>query len=105
MRCDTEPGRKHSCVAREKPPWHPSILGLSPDPEVAEQKKSYVVYLFPGKTREKGVYTNGPEGRVYTTEASDHQKEKKEGFCGGSVYFFFSVLGVQGWSPFATQEK
>ena len=34
------------------------FLGLSPDPEVTEQKKkSYGVYHFPGKTREKGKDT------------------------------------------------
>ena len=46
------------CKTREKeytPPWHPSFLGLSPDPEVTEQQKA-MVYHFPGKAREKGIH-------------------------------------------------
>ena len=44
---------------KRKPPplWHPSFLGLSPDPGVTEQtKKSYGVHHFPGKTRDKGKH-------------------------------------------------
>ena len=37
------------------PLWHPSSLGLSPDPEVTEQN-SYGVYHFLGKTKEKGMH-------------------------------------------------
>ena len=44
-----------------------------------------VYTLFLGKEG-KGVYSIGPERRVYTTEASDPEKEKKEGFHGGGVY-------------------
>ena len=45
----------------------------------------YTIFL--GK-QVKMVYTIGPERRVYTIEASDPEKEKKEGFHGGGVYFF-----------------
>ena len=55
------------------PPWHPSFLGLSPDPEVTEQR-SYGVHHFPGERREKGIHTICPERRVYTIEASDPEK-------------------------------
>ena len=68
------------------PLWHPSFLGLSPDPEVTEQKKAMVYTIFLGK-QGKRVYTIGPERRVGTIEASDPEKEKKEGFHGGGVYF------------------
>ena len=59
------PGKKKEKMRKTPPPWHPSFLGLSPDPEVteAESKKSYGVYHFPGKTKEKdiqGVSLNRP---------------------------------------------
>ena len=80
------------CHSGEKeytpPPWHPSFLGLSCPTLTSQSKKSYGVYLiFLGK-QGKRVYTRGPERRVYTIEASDPEKEKKEGFHGGGVYFF-----------------
>ena len=49
------------------PPWDPSFLGLSPEPEVTEQKKAMVYTIFLGK-QGKRVYTIGPERRVYTIE-------------------------------------
>ena len=66
-RCQSEiiPGKKE-CAP---PPWHPSFLGLSPDPEVTEQKKTMVQTIILGK-QWKRVYTLGPERRVYTIEAS-----------------------------------
>ena len=45
----------------------PSFLGLSPDPEITEQKKAMVYTTFLGK-QGKRVYTTGPERRVYTIE-------------------------------------
>ena len=36
----------------------------------------------------KLLYTTGPERRVYNVEASDPEKEKKEGFYGVGGYFF-----------------
>ena len=65
------------------PPWHPSILGLSPDPEVTEQK-SYGVYHLPGKA----VYTIGPERRSYTTEASDPEKKGRVSIVVAYTHFF-----------------
>ena len=54
------------------PPWHPSSLGRSPDPEATEQKKtmwkpspwenSHGVYNFLGKTREKGRHHKSGKG-------------------------------------------
>ena len=57
------------------PPQRPSFLGLSPDPEVTEQK-SYGVYHVLAK-QGKRLYTIGPERRVYTIEASDPEKEER----------------------------
>ena len=72
------------------PPWEPSVLGLSPDPEVTEQKKSYGVFHFPGKTREMGIHhRSGKKGLRH--RASDPEKEKKEGLHGGGVYFLDSL--------------
>ena len=49
-------------------------------------KKGYGVYNFPGKTREKGMrHRSGKKGIHH--RASDPEKEKKEGFHGGGVYF------------------
>ena len=56
----------------------------------SQSKKSYGVYHFLGKTRER-VYTIGPERRAYYHKASDPEKEKKEGLHGGGVYFFSSL--------------
>ena len=64
------------------PPWHPFFHGLSPDPA----KKTMVYTFFQGK-QGKRVYTTGPERRVYTIDASDPEKEKKEAFHGCGVYF------------------
>ena len=87
-------GGCRSVFPREKkeytpPPWHPSSLGLSPDPEVGEQK-SYGVYHFPGKTRER-VDTVGPERRVYT-----RPRKRKKGASTVVVYTFSSLFLVQG---------
>ena len=50
-------------------------------------KKSYGVYHFPGKAREKGIHHRS-ERRVYTI---DLEKGKKEGLHGGGVFLFFSL--------------
>ena len=60
------------------PPWHPSFLGLSPDPEVTEQKKLWCI-LLSWEKQGKRVYTIGPERRVYTIEPQT-PKKKKGGF-------------------------
>ena len=52
----------------------------------------YTVFL--GK-QGKRVYTIGPERRVYTVEASDLEKEKKEGFHGGGGTFFYLAAVVE----------
>ena len=75
------PGKKEYTL----PPWHPHSLGLSLDLEVTEQKLSGV-HHFLGEKGER-LYTIGPERRVCAIEASDPEKERKEGFHGG-VYFF-----------------
>ena len=72
------------------PPWRPSFLSLSPDPEVTEQKKNFVLNHFIGKQGER-VYTIGLERRVYTIEASDPEKEEKEHF---HYVRFFLACGV-----------
>ena len=54
---------------------------------MSQSKKSYGVYHFPGKTREKGVHhRSGKKGIRH--RASDPAKEKKECLHGGGVYFF-----------------
>ena len=75
------------------PPRDPSFLGLSPDPEVTEQK-SYGVYHFPGKTREKGIHHRSGKKGIHH-RASDPEKEKKEGLHGGGVYFFLPWWGLK----------
>ena len=71
-RLSQRPGKKEYTP----PPWHPPFPGLSPDPEVTEQKKAMVHTIFLGK-QGKRVYTVGPERRVFTIEASDPEKEKR----------------------------
>ena len=71
----------------------PSFLGLSPDPGVTEQK-SYGVYFFPGKTREKGIHHRSGKKGIHH-EASDPEK-KKEGFHGGGVYFLLPCASFAG---------
>ena len=56
----------------------------------SQSKKRYGVYHFLGN-QENRVYTIGPERRVYTIEASDPEKEEKEGFHSGGVYFFLPL--------------
>ena len=71
-------GTRRAC-AREKeytpPPWHPSFLDVSPDPDVTEPKLAMLYTISLGK-QGKTLYTIGQEGRVYTIEASDLEKEK-----------------------------
>ena len=69
------------------PPWHFSFLGLSPDPEDTEQKKTMVYTIFLGK-QGKRVYTTGPERRVYTIEPQN-RKKKKGRVSTVVVYAFF----------------
>ena len=70
------------------PPRDPSFLGLSPDPEVTEQKKNYGVYPFPGKTREKGIHHRSGKKKGIHHRASDPEKEKR-GVSTVVVYTFF----------------
>ena len=56
------------------PPLDPSFLGLSPDPEVTEQKKLWCI-PFSWENKER-VYTIGPERRVYTIEPQTRKKKK-----------------------------
>ena len=55
--------------------------------------KSYGVYHFPGKTREKGVHHRSGKKGIHH-RASDTEKEKKGGLHGGGDTFFFPVYGV-----------
>ena len=70
------------------PPSHPSFLGLSPDPEVTEQKKTMVYTVFLEKQGKK-VYTIGPERRVYIIEPQTPKKKKRR-VSTMVVYTFFS---------------
>ena len=63
-----------------------------PDPDVTEQKKLWHI-PYPWESKGKMGYTIGLERRVYTIEASDPEKAKKEGFHGGGVYFFLPCVG------------
>ena len=98
------PGKKE-CTP---PPWHPSFLGLFPDPEVTEQKELWCT-PFSWENKGKGVYTIGPERRVYTIEASDPEKEKRTVSTVVVYTFFFSSLKVMGCQllirPFLKNEK
>ena len=61
-------GSLAGCTGKKEytpPPWHPSSLGLSPDPEVPERKKTYGVYNVLGKTTEKGIYTRSRKKGVH----------------------------------------
>ena len=53
----------------------------------SQSKKSYGVYHFPGKTREKGIHHRSGKKGIHH-RASDPEKEKKGGLHGGGVYFF-----------------
>ena len=59
----------------------------------SQSKKSYGVYHFPGKTREKGIHHRSGKKGIHH-RASDPEKEKKEGLHGGGVYFFLQNGGV-----------
>ena len=65
-----------------------------PTPRSQSKKEAVVYTLLLGK-QGKRVYTIGPERRVYTIEASDPEKEKKEGFHSGGVYFFLPCINYQ----------
>ena len=67
------------------------FLGLSPDPEVTEQKTLWCI-PFSWENKGKRVYTIGPERRVYTTRPQTRKKKKKEAFHGGGVYFSSSLF-------------
>ena len=72
------------------PPRDPSFLGLSPDPEVTEQKK---LWCIPFSWENKGEGYTPPERRVYTIEPQI-RKKKKRGVSTVVVYtFFFPVIG------------
>ena len=66
----------------------------------SQSKKIYGVYHFPGKTREKGIHHRSGKRGIHH-RASDPEKEKKEGFHGGGVYFFLPAkkLRTLGESP------
>ena len=74
------------CQGKKKeytpPLWHPSFLGLSPDPEVTEQKKSRCI-PFSGKTREKGIHHRSGKKKPQTP------KKKKRRVSTVVVYTFF----------------
>ena len=70
------------------PPWHPSSLSLSPNPEVTEQKKAMVYIISLGK-HGKSVYTIGPERGVYTIEPQTTKKKKRAASTVAVSTFFF----------------
>ena len=71
------------------PPWHPSFLGLSPDPDVTEQKKAMVY------TKGKGFCTIGPERRVFTIEPQTLKKKKRRVSTVVVYNFFFPALALR----------
>ena len=75
------PGKKE----HTPPLWHPPPPGPPPDPNATEQKKPRRIPC-PWEIREKS--THHKLGReVHTIEAAELEKEEKEGFHGGGVYF------------------
>ena len=60
----------------------------------SQSKKSYGVYHFPWKTREKGIHHRSGKKGIHH-RASDPEKEKKEGLHGGGVYFFLPCQKVR----------
>ena len=75
-------GKKSIHHHRGTPPF--SVCRPTPR---SQSKKSYGVYPFPGKTREKGIHHRSGKKGIHH-RASDLQKEKKESLHGGGVYFF-----------------
>ena len=56
----------------------------------SQSKKSYGVYHFPGKTREKGIHHRSRKKGIHHRGLRP-RKRKKQGFHGGGVYFFGGV--------------
>ena len=82
----------HCRDKKEKtPPWQPSFLGLSPDSEVTEQKKTMVYTIFLGKIG-KRVFTIGPERRENTIEPQTPKKKKRRVSMVVANTFFFPAL-------------
>ena len=80
------------------PPWHPSSLNLSPDPEVTKQKKLWCIQ-FLGKTREKGIHHSSGNKGIHHR---GHRPRKRKR---GVVYSFSSLLLVGGLSGQPTNFK
>ena len=59
----------------------------------SQSKKSYGEHHFPWKTREKGIHHRSRKKGIHH-RASDPEKDKKEGFHGGGVYFFLPCRGL-----------
>ena len=72
------------------PTADPSFLGLSPNPEVTDQK-SYDVYHFPGKMSEKGIHHRSKKKGIHH-RASDPEKEKRRVSTVAVYTFFFPVF-------------
>ena len=79
------------------PPWDPSFLGLSPDPEVTEQKKLWCI-PFSWENKEKGIHHRSGKRGIHH-RASDPEKEKKGGLHGGGVYFFLPCASTRRLGP------
>ena len=84
------PGSQPSVTCRGRRSIHhhrgtPLFSVCRPNPR-SQSKNSYGVYHFPGKTRERGIHHRSGKKGIHH-EASDPEKEKKEGFHGGGVYF------------------
>ena len=69
------------------PPWHPSSLGLSPDPEVTEQN-----YVFLGENKGKGIHHRGQDRRVYYTIEAQTPNKKKRRVSIVVVYTFLFLV-------------
>ena len=75
------------------PPWHPSFLGLSPDPEATEQTKLWCI-PFSWENKEKCIHRRSGKKGIHHRGLRPW-KWKKEGFHGGGVYFFFPATYFQ----------
>ena len=84
---ETVPGEKRVYTTTVAPLLFRSVAR----PRGHRAKTSMVYTLFLGK-QGKRVYTIGPEKMGIHHRASDPEKEKKEGFHGGGVYFFLPCV-------------
>ena len=53
----------------------------------SQSKKSYGVYHFPGKTRERGIHHRSGKKGIHHRASDPEKEQKKGGFHGGDVHF------------------